>query len=529
MQTKKVGRGKLLGAGLLAGLVAALLLTLVFVLLRNVFGIATPSELIGDRVAGILPVDKFLQMLSAAGGYNHLKQIGFSSGIIGQLIVGALGGLLYALIVERARVREPERNGLFNTNRSGLVFIALFVLALWLVSLLLLWPVLGTHYYGLPPGTATIINIVTLLVGYAICGIALVLCYGFITSPDPLRQSAPESHPTPRRAVLIAGVGALFALGTGVLLRRLYNQATFSYDGTQYTGTALQFITPTDKFYSVTKNVIDPRVARDNWQLEITGMVDRPRKLAFNELTALPAITQATTLMCISNEVGGGLMSNAMWKGVPLRSLLEAAGPHAGVREVFLHGVDNYSDSFSIEKAMDPTTLVVYEMNGQPLPERHGFPVRLIVPGMFGEKNVKWITRIELVDHDAKGFYETQGWGPNFVIPTHSRIDAPNLGNPLAAGSTVALKGIAFAGDRGVSRVEVSADGGQTWQQATISTPGTRLTWAMWNYDWRPAQPGEYKLLVRATDGNGELQTKEERSTVPQGATGYHKVTAHVA
>ncbi len=177
---------------------------------------------------------------------------------------------------------------------------------------------------------------------------------------------------------------------------------------------------------------------------------------------------------------------------------------------------------------MEPTTLVVYEMNGEPLPERHGYPVRVIVPGLFGEKNVKWITRIELVDHDAKGFYEQQGWGPNFVIPTHSRIDAPDFSKPVARGSAVAMKGVAFAGDRGISRVEVSTDGGRTWQDAQITKPGTGLTWEMWSHDWRPGEAGEHKVIVRATDGKGELQISQSRGTVPQGATGYHKVTARV-
>ncbi|MFN2452626.1 MAG: molybdopterin-dependent oxidoreductase [Pyrinomonadaceae bacterium] len=528
LPAKRTGLGVLLGTGILAGLIAALLMSFVFILLRNVFGIATPSELIGDRVASALPVDKFLKLLSTAGGYNQLKQLGFASAIVGQLVVGGLGGLLYAFIVERARAKAPDQTGRFGTNRSGLLFIAFFVIALWLVSLLMLWPVLGTHYRGLPPSPATLINAAALLISYAICGVALIIFYGLITRPEPLRHPSPDNRPTARRAVLVAGAGAVIAVGLGALLRRLYNQATFSYDGTKYLGTDLQFITPNDKFYVVTKNVIDPRVERGNWQLEITGMVDRSRVYRFEDLTALPAVTQETTLMCISNEVDGGLMSNAAWKGVPLRSLIEAAGPHAGVKEVFLHGVDNYSDSFSIEKAMEPTTLVVYEMNGEPLPERHGYPVRVIVPGLYGEKNVKWVTRIELVDHDAKGFYERQGWGPNFVIATHSRIDAPDLSKPVSRGTVVPLKGVAFAGDRGVSRVEVSTDGGRSWQDAKITMPGTRLTWAFWIYDWQPGQAGEHKLMVRATDGKGELQPSQERGTVPQGATGYYKIKARV-
>lgn len=232
--------------------------------------------------------------------------------------------------------------------------------------------------------------------------------------------------------------------------------------------------------------------------------------------------------MCISNQVGGGLMSNALWKGVPLRSLLEAVGPQPGITKVVLRAVDGYDDTIPVAKAMEPTTLVAYEMNGAPLPFIHGYPVRLIVPGLFGEKSVKWITRIELLAQDVKGFYEKQGWGPDFTIPTHSRFDGPDFSKPITLAGKILLKGVAFGGNRGISRVEVSFDDGNHWQDAKINTPGTRLTWALWSHDWKPERAGEYKLVVRATDGDGALQIKEERWTAPHGATGYHKVTARV-
>ena len=356
---------------------------------------------------------------------------------------------------------------------------------------------------------------------------ALIGTHRAIVNPSVQSSLTPSLASSGRRAILVGGAGVLFALGLTALLRHLYKLATFSYDGTQYKGD-VEFITPNDRFYVVTKNVIDPDINRDNWRLEITGMVERPQTYRFEELTALPAVTQDTTLMCISNDIGGGLMSNARWKGLPLKTLLQAAGVRTGVREVLLHGVDNYSDSFPLEKALEETTLVVYEMNGEALSRNHGYPLRVIVPGLFGEKSVKWVTRIELMAQDAQGFYERQGWGPNFVIPTHSRFDAPDFSKDLTVSKTVLLKGIAFSGDRGITRVEVSFDSGQTWQEAKINTPGTRLTWALWNYDWLPDKPGEYELAVRATDGDGTLQTGEQRGTVPQGATGYHRVRARV-
>ncbi|MDQ3174934.1 MAG: molybdopterin-dependent oxidoreductase [Acidobacteriota bacterium] len=522
----KSNRWKQRGAGLLAGLVAAILMTLALLLLRYLFGVATPSELVGDRIAPLLGVDRFLELLDRFGGYNNLKQIGVTSVIGGQLVVGAFGGLLYGFIVERSRTIKPEPAG-----NHGRLFVVIFVGLLWLVSLILLWPVLGTSYVGLPPAKGTIANTFGLLIAYALYGVSLVLLYRAVLGRVASDGKARDKEPIGRRALLMTGVGAVVAVAVGGMLHRLYTMATFSYDGTRYKGADVQAITPNDRFYVVTKNVVDPEVARSNWRLDIAGLVERPRTYSFEDLAALPAATQETTLRCISNQVGDGLMSNAVWKGVPLRNLIEAAGAKQGVVEVRLHGVDNYTDTFAIEKAMEPTTLVASEMNGEMIPARHGFPVRVIVPGLFGEKNVKWVTRIELVDHDAKGFYEQQGWGPNFVVPTTARFDVPDDKQKIKmaiASTGIPLRGVAHAGNRSVSRVEVSLDDGKSWNETRLDHAQSPLAWVLWNYDWRPTQAGEYRLVVRATDGKGELQTEKQRGTAPEGATGYHKITTQI-
>jgi DMSO/TMAO reductase YedYZ molybdopterin-dependent catalytic subunit len=221
-------------------------------------------------------------------------------------------------------------------------------------------------------------------------------------------------------------------------------------------------------------------------------------------------------------------MSNARWTGVPLRTLLEAAGPRPSAVEVLLRGADGYTDTIPLAKALDPATLVVFEMNGQPLPRIHGFPARLIVPGMYGEKNVKWVTGIDVVDHDARGFYEQQGWGPDFEIPIRSRFYEPDLSDPIRLGAVVGLRGIVFGGDKGISRAEVSLDGGQSWQTADLEYPGTRLSWAIWRYQWRPEVAGEYARVVRGFDASGAPQPAEERSIVPSGGRGYHRITVPV-
>lgn len=232
--------------------------------------------------------------------------------------------------------------------------------------------------------------------------------------------------------------------------------------------------------------------------------------------------------MCISNSISAGLMSNAIWRGVPLSTLIDSAAPRGGVVEVLCKSVDGYSDSFSIAKALEPTTLLATHMNGEPLPRRHGFPVRLLVPGLYGEKSVKWITEVELVGEDVKGFYEQQGWGPDFVIPPRSRFDGPDFRKPFKVGQPVRLHGTAFGADRGVELVEVTVDGGTTWQPARLDYPGSRLSWALWSFDWRPAAAGEARLAVRATDGEGNVQDARGRPVVPEGARGHHVVTAMV-
>jgi DMSO/TMAO reductase YedYZ molybdopterin-dependent catalytic subunit len=181
-----------------------------------------------------------------------------------------------------------------------------------------------------------------------------------------------------------------------------------------------------------------------------------------------------------------------------------------------------------MDKAVEPTTILAYEMNGQPLPDRHGFPLRALVPGAFGEVSVKWIDRIEVGPGGVEGYYERQGWMAQFV-PTRSRIDDPTNGQALRRGSEpLRIAVIAFAGDRGISRVEVSTDGQATWSPARIDYDASKLAWVLWSFDWRPSAPGRYVLTARATDGNGDPQAAERRSVAPRGATGYHQIAVQV-
>jgi DMSO/TMAO reductase YedYZ molybdopterin-dependent catalytic subunit len=288
-------------------------------------------------------------------------------------------------------------------------------------------------------------------------------------------------------------------------------------------------ITPNDSFYHVSKNFFDPSPSADGWKLEFKGLVDKPYSLTYAQLTALPATKVTTGMMCISNPIGGGLIGNTTWKGVHFADLIKKASPKQGVVDVLMRAVDDYSDSIPIQKALDPDVMLVWEMGGQPLTSEHGFPARLLVPGIYGMKHVKWITSVELVNYDYKGFWQdpSQGWSDPAPVNTMSRIDFPTEGNLDLKPQD--LSGVAFAGDRSISKVEISTDGGKTWDQAYIKPRLSQTSWVVWGYRWTPPKPGSYTVQVRATDGLGNLQTSQIADPYPNGATGYHTVTYSVS
>jgi DMSO/TMAO reductase YedYZ molybdopterin-dependent catalytic subunit len=514
-----MSKTKALSAGLLAGLVAGITMTVVMLLLACA-GVATPLAIIGDRLSAFIPPGPFLSIMGRVGGYNHLKQLGVGSTIAGQLLVGALGGAIFGFLIRRNLSRSM-------TSWTVSIFILLPIVAV----AILLWPVLGTNYRGLPIGAARLVTLIGFALSVVVFERVLVLSLRFLASRKP-EDAAEEFTPAiGRRALILGGIGALVVAGGAGLMRKLYRAATFSYDGTQYKGRVVQPITPNDLFYCVTKNVVDPRVNVHLWHLEVNGLVQNPATYRFEDLKGFPMVEQETTLMCISNGLDAGLMSNAVWKGMTLRDLIDPASPLSDAARVRLHGVDNYTDTIPLEKALDPTTLIALEMNGGPLPHRHGYPARVVVPGYFGEKHVKWLTRIELSTGEAKGFYETQGWGPDFIVPTRSRIDVPDHNAVFSLGRLTApiqVKGVAFGGDRGISRVELSFDDGETWSDSEIYYSGGDLAWSLWSYKWKPDDADDYTIVVRATDGEGDVQEWEEDRSLFSGVTGFHKIVVHV-
>ncbi len=285
-------------------------------------------------------------------------------------------------------------------------------------------------------------------------------------------------------------------------------------------------LTDINDHYTVDTALVDPRVDPARWKLEVTGAVDAPFSLSYEELLDLEAVEQLHTLECISNEIGGDLVGTALWTGVSLRELLERARPRPGAFDVVLRSVDGYSDSIRVAKAMEPTTIVAYLMNGYTLPEDHGYPARVLVPNIYGMKNVKWLTKIEVVTNDFQGYWMERGWSDLAVVNTRSRIDSPF--RVRWDGGQVPLGGIANAGSRAIERVEISLDGGARWTDAELEEPLGPLTWRRWRYLWTPPGTGKHVVLVRATDGEGQLQTATKRPPFPSGSTGYDSIELDV-
>ncbi len=288
-------------------------------------------------------------------------------------------------------------------------------------------------------------------------------------------------------------------------------------------------VTPNGRFYRIDTELLVPQVDAATWQLRVDGMVDHPLTFTYDELIGLPLFDQYVTLECVSNVVGGDLIGNALWTGVHLKAILAEAGIRPGATQIVGRAVDGFTVGFPTSWALDPSRepMIVVGMNGSPLPAEHGFPARLIVPGLYGYVSAtKWLSEIWLTTMEAfNAYWVNLGWAKEGPILTGSRIDHPADGSSLAAGPQV-IDGLAWAPDRGVSRVEVQIDGGP-WQAAELARAISRATWVQWELRWA-ATAGSHSIRVRAVDGTGQVQTGTPGGPAPAGATGYDEVRVTV-
>ena len=299
-------------------------------------------------------------------------------------------------------------------------------------------------------------------------------------------------------------------------------------------------ITPTDLFYRVDINPIPPTVDVNSWQLEVKGLVSQTSTITYEELRAMPSVQQIATLECISNKIGNDLISTAIWNGIRLKDLLEKSQVKPDAKYIVFRCADGYDVGIPLERGLQEGSILAYGMNGEALTTKHGYPVRAIIPGLYGMMNPKWITEIELVGEIYEGYWQKKGWANNAQYNTHSFIVIPgsdpvrkvfrSLGAlNIVVGEEIPIAGVAFAGDRGILKVEVSSDGGATWKEARIKDPLSPYTWVLWATELNVTTKGNYKIIVRATDKTGKIQTAEVRDPFPNGAMGYHVVNAQAS
>jgi DMSO/TMAO reductase YedYZ molybdopterin-dependent catalytic subunit len=292
------------------------------------------------------------------------------------------------------------------------------------------------------------------------------------------------------------------------------------------------YFTPNDLFYVVNYSDSPFNVSRElnqeQWRLSVTGEVKRPMSLGWRDILNRDSFDQVVTLECIDTLPGGDSLGNATWRGVSLKKLLEDAGAdEETARDVVFRAADGYDDSIPFARAMQDDVMLAYLMNGEKLPKVHGFPLRLIVPGLYGIKNVKWIIEIEVYNGDYKGYWQRRGWTDDGTIKIFSRIDSPGHYQALR-GPDQLFRGIAFGGPNSISKVELSLDAGRTWNDAELEPSLSTKSWVIWNYRWRPSKRGKYQVVVRATDTKGQLQIAELVRPQPAGASGLHTIIADI-
>jgi DMSO/TMAO reductase YedYZ molybdopterin-dependent catalytic subunit len=512
----------------IAGAAAGLMMAACMFALRVLTGAATLPELFEDQVLALVPGTVFsfvLDRLQFAAKPLLLVALAFTA-----VPVGAVLGWLFGKMWPDQRWHD----------RAEVVGGMAYGLTFWLVleAAVAAW---GDGF------RAAITSAGLLLASAETFGISLVVLAHLLD-----RDANEGSVDVRRRAVVFGGVttGALVLAGGGLARMLALNteqataglalpetdaaanngaaptlasEAAASLSSVQPTPVAIppgvaDEITPIDRFYVVSKNFNDPRVGADRWSLEISGLVDQPRQHSYEEILALPSVSQYATLECISNILGGNLMSNAYWTGVRLSQLLASVGVQLAARAITFRSADNYYESFPLEQVLAPDVLLAHTMNGEPLPDKHGFPLRLILPGPYGMKNPKWIVKIELVADRIDGYWVRRGWDRKASVQTVARIDTP-ADKATVTEPRLEVGAVAFASSRGISRVEASLDGGATWRDAGSRPPLGPSTWIQWAVDWDDVSAGSYTVLARATDGTGALQTSDQHDPFPKGAT----------
>jgi DMSO/TMAO reductase YedYZ molybdopterin-dependent catalytic subunit len=536
----------------LNAVVAGLISVAIALLARFFLNISTPAELFGDKLIHFIPLPIFSHLLDLFG--HSTKHIYFGGLLLAEAVIMAVAGVVYWRLRVLWLSRSPRlESWLSPQGQPDFREVPVIALVFCLVSLGLVAPLLGAGFFGsefIGGWTSALLSQLIPDVTFAIAFIVLLRR----SATRAASATAAQAALSRRRLLRQIGLGALVIAGGALAWDFITGGAAslFGLGGTSQPplklGTVPKHIPPpvpnygpwtnvpgetpevtsAADFYYVSKNLAsDPSIDSANWQLQVSGLVKSPYGLTYDQLRALPQVQQYHTLECISNVIGGDLISNALFVGVSLADVIQKAGIQNGASDLIFRAADGYSDSLHMSQALNPESLIVYLIDGVPLPQPHGYPARLLIPGLYGMKNGKWITSLEVSSGSYTGYWEQQGWSDEAVVKTMARIDVP-LDSDLLLAKTMYIAGIAFAGDRGISRVDVSTDSGQTWNTATLRRPLGNLTWVLWEYSWTPAGSGAYIIVARAVDGLGNVQQPDQEPPLPDGASGYDAISVTV-
>ncbi|HKS96372.1 MAG TPA: molybdopterin-dependent oxidoreductase [Terriglobia bacterium] len=335
-----------------------------------------------------------------------------------------------------------------------------------------------------------------------------------------------------RRTFIIAAVaGGVGLVEYGYLTRwmnGLRDPGGFSVKAYEKYGAeaALVAITPNEDFY-VTSKGGTPAVRAADWRFKFDGLVAHPFTLTYQDVVNLPRIEKDLTLECISNSIGGNAIGNAKWTGTPLKPLLTRAQPLKDAAYAVIHAADGFSTGHPLDRLWKAENFLAYQMNGEDLPPVHGYPVRVFIPGKFGMKQPKWVTRIELVNKAYLGYWESQGWSDSSERLAHARFTDLKSGARIS-GKNFELTGYAVGNLDGIKAVELSFDDGRTWQATSLFSNPSPIVWTFWKYIWVNPKPGDYKIHVRAIDGQGRVEGYDPRNIYPDGATGQQVMKVNV-
>ncbi|WP_407569987.1 molybdopterin-dependent oxidoreductase [Deinococcus altitudinis] len=496
--------------------IAAVTLSLIGYLLFLASGLAYPPLRLFAEMTQLLGIPKLFQIVHQIFGLGQGGKIFAFTGVS----VLWLGGLTVL-------------GGLWRGQISGLiVFVLMLVFTPWYVALgysLAFWLILDAVTALLAPKRAVIPGqVVSPIAGPPVQLADVPDNRGagrIVTAPD---KRAPDQTRRATTTLLAAGGAVVAAGGLGALFRSGGETASAAVITP---GGPLPFgVTAVKDWYYVSKNLepFDPKVDGRKWRLKVSGLVRTPQNLSLSDLKKFTAVTDERTLACISNPVGGPLISNGVWQGFRLSELLKAAGVQSGAKYLIWEAADGYTESLPLGRALEDDILLVHTLNGAPLNVKHGFPLRVLIPGRYGMKQPRWITGIRLTETDEPGYWVKRGWSKTAEVELLSRIDEPlEISPQMKAGVASAIRGIAFFGGKPITRVEVTTDGGKNWAAARLIAPRTRYAWTPWELPFTPAA-GVYQIAVRAYSGS-TTQKVAEADALPEGATGYHHFIVNVS